>query len=132
MKITLDNITEFDLQPIYHQAVRHLLQQNKRSCDRINSIQSGMCRYLSDDGLKCAFGIFIPEKKYSFKMEGQGSRYVLEEFFPEVKLIFSVRYLLNRLQLLHDTVHPSYWAKALKKLAVDFDLTYYGEMYEFR
>ena len=132
MKITIDNMSEFDLQPIFHQAVRHLLQQNKRSCKRINSIQVGTCRYLDDDKLKCAFGVFIPDEKYNFEMEGMGSGYVLEEFFPEAQLTFSIRFLLSRLQLLHDTVHPANWERALKKLAEDFNLTYYGELYEHK
>lgn len=46
-------------QELFDRISKHLLKQNERSAEHIG----GACRYRGDNGLKCAVGAIIPDKK---------------------------------------------------------------------
>lgn len=62
-------------------SVRHLLRQG-RSAIQLDSAGNVLCRYLADDGLKCAIGGLIPEDLYSPKLEEATLRSVLVSAVP--------------------------------------------------
>lgn len=85
---------------IYRKVRNHLLTQNKRAYD-------SACRYLANDGSKCAIGCLIPFDLYHENMEGK----LVESLFPDLsdeKLSF-----LGHLQDIHDQVLPEKWEKEL-------------------
>lgn len=54
-----------DKQQIFDTVATHLLKQGKPALSA-----EGYCRYRTDDGLKCAVGVLIPDDKYDPKIEG--------------------------------------------------------------
>lgn len=58
----------FDMtdQEIFDTVARHLLKQGRPASKR-----DGACFYRTDDGLKCAAGVLIPDEDYSPWMENQ-------------------------------------------------------------
>lgn len=61
---------------------------------------SGSCRYLTDDGKKCAIGMFIPYYKYSKEMEGLIN---ISELSKKYKISFPLHpSIMRQLQIIHD------------------------------
>ncbi len=87
-------------QEIFDTVVDHLLSQGKPSI-------SGVCRYRSDDGLKCAVGVLIPDSEYDFEMEHSVIDAEPSNHPTPIQKWAQLRYpndlkLLTRLQRLHD------------------------------
>jgi hypothetical protein len=53
-------------QELFDKVATHLLTQGKKAQDLVPVI----CRYKTDDGLKCAVGCLIPDELYSTDLEG--------------------------------------------------------------
>ena len=126
MKITLENINEVTLQQIFHQAARHLLQQNKKSQEKVGNV-TGICLYRSGE-LMCAAGVFISDKDYTYGFEGEYIDRVVN------RLIYNITSdklkLLRRLQIIHDSCTPREWSSKLLGLAVGFNLTNFSLIYQ--
>lgn len=95
---------EMDKQEVFEYVVKHLFVQGKRA-----SNNQGGCKYLTDDGLKCAVGCLIPTEIYDPLMELSGNiRNLITDFGPilpkEIKRYSS---LLFSLQIIHDS--SEYW-----------------------
>jgi hypothetical protein len=83
-----------------------------RVCDhfktqKVRSHFGGLCAYLTDDGLKCAIGIFIPD---GHQAAGSGGSFrEILHFHPDIRNLFEkdddmVSFLL-RLQSIHDDTY---------------------------
>ena len=103
-------------QELFDRISKHLLKQNERSTGHIG----GDCRYRGDNGLKCAVGAIIPDKKYSEKIEGAVVSH------PSVANCLPIRYqggnlikFLLKLQTLHDKTAVHLWKDGLKEIAKD-------------
>jgi hypothetical protein len=59
------------------------------------------CLYRSDDGRKCALGLFIPDKRYSSKMEHQCARTVITDYKLERFMPLETD-AMRQLQMVHD------------------------------
>lgn len=111
---------------IYQKVREHLLTQNRPAK------YGSSCKYLAENGLKCAVGCLIPAELYDPKIEGEtvgeaflylgrtNSRYQL---FKEIleksvgELTEEKIKLLDELQRLHDIVNPVSWERRLDELA---------------
>lgn len=82
-------------QEYFDKTVEHLAQQGRRS------VEENRCVYRHPTGLKCSFGVFIPDKLYNPELEGKNINILHEhglvEFTGEVDLNFAYQ-----LQLIHD------------------------------
>lgn len=56
--------TQSNRQKVFDKALSHLRKQGRKSMGHIG------CAYRGGEGLKCAIGIFIPDRKYRSSMEG--------------------------------------------------------------
>lgn len=84
-------------QEIFDAVAKHLFKQGKRAFD------GNTCKYRGATGLTCAVGCLIPDDMYDKRMEGVR---VLGLVLPEFKVpeyFNRNKWLLNDLQLLHDT-----------------------------
>ena len=101
---------------VFEQVKAHLLRQNRKAFDS----EAGKCRYRADDGTRCAVGCLIPDPYYSEALENNGVS------SPEVREALTLAgvpvedyetlNMLSRLQDLHDSMHESFWAKALDEI----------------
>lgn len=73
------------------------------------SVEGGPCRYRGDGGAKCAVGLFIPDDRYTWSLEGldMGDRRVCDALPPafhdrEGRVPDALYYLLDELQRAHD------------------------------
>jgi hypothetical protein len=103
-------------QKIYDRVAEHLLGQ----MDQAKS-DGGSCLYKTPDGKSCAVGCLSKDEFYSPSLEHQGAEN--EDVLATVALSLGVPQevlptkLLTSLQVLHDTVNPRNWPKALAELA---------------
>lgn len=72
-----------DAQTVFDTVVRHLAAQGHRAVQSIparvyRDQPYVVCRYRTESGDKCAFGIFIPDADYDERMEGLASRALIE------------------------------------------------------
>ncbi len=128
---TYKELTE---QEIFDKVVGHLFKQGKRAtrwtwCRKYDaSTHSGWsdaqdytetCAYRSDEGLKCAIGILIPDGLYDKKMEGIRVAMMIEDY--ELPAYFKNNAaLLDSLQQAHD--NPDNWvSKGRLRLCRVFD-----------
>lgn len=102
-------------QEIFDTVARHLLTQNVKSTGG-----QGGCKYLGDDGLKCAVGCLIPDEKYDPKIEGRGVDEVTS-FLP-FHVTGKRLDLLCTLQELHDGKYPRDWRVGLHRIATEYKL----------
>lgn len=95
---------EMDKQEVFEYVVKHLFVQGKRASNDL-----GVCRYLSNDGLKCAVGCLIPTEIYDPLMEQSGGvSGLLTEFgYSLPYFMWQYRGLLFSLQIIHD--NSEYW-----------------------
>lgn len=99
---------------------KHLLTQMKKSL--ADSRRGGtLCAYRGNNGLKCAAGIFIPDSKYNFGMEGKNWNKICT-MHSEAADWGDYR-MIVRLQNLHDLYSVEAWTENLiiigKHLGVD-------------
>lgn len=110
------------LQQIYDFVCRHLLTQNRRAFG-----SDGKCKYLTDDGLKCAAGcLFIGhdpsmENVTFYRFDSS----MLQTAFGvhAASLTDDEDDLISSLQRVHDALTEFGWPKALVKLAERYELT---------
>lgn len=101
-------------QELFDRISKHLLKQNAKSID------IGGCLYRGPNGLKCAVGAIIPDKKYSQTIEGSNVH------DTEVVDCLPTRYqgdnsieFLYKLQKLHDCAPVDLWKQRLEEIAKD-------------
>ncbi len=104
-------------QECFEKVARHLLRQDKKSL----TADKMACAYRGKGKLKCAIGCLIPASLYSHDFEGKKVYSLLEvdvDFpFKKVK-----PWLLDALQIIHDSYSSKYWRDHLIKLADDYGL----------
>lgn len=120
-------------QEIFDKVINHLLQQGGPALN-YNYDDDPVCRYRSNNGLKCAVGCLIPDDQYDPLMEGKG---VMVTSPPSDPLNYWIakyyephRDLLAALQSLHDNIGMNYpgfnWQTEILRGAADiankFDL----------
>lgn len=105
-----------DKQEIFDKVAVHLLTQMKKSL-----ITFFGCAYRSDDGLKCAIGVLIPDNKYHGELEGEGAGCcaVLEA----IGVGYELGNFLEELQEIHDGHQPQYWQRELREFADENNLS---------
>ena len=106
-------------QEVFDIVAKHLLTQNKRS-----EIRTGIgirCAYRTEEGLKCAVGVLIPDDIYDREMEGRAVRKLVERC-PEVSFLRRNIKILSDLQFTHDNFLPSRWRNQLEIIAKDYKL----------
>jgi len=115
-------------QEVFDKAVAHLRSMKKRSIKVIDG--NPRCLYRGPKGARCVMGAFIPDELYNENMEDQGASVVIDDT-TGLQHLKSHSALLNVLQSIHD--NADHWnrkgfnkagEKALKNLAVDFQLKY--------
>ena len=97
-------------QDIFDTVVGHLFKQGKRStrwgwCCGLSGEQeyTETCAYRSDEGLKCAIGILIPDESYNNKLEGVRIAVIIDDHALPTYFKNHVA-LLDDLQLAHDNL----------------------------
>lgn len=121
-----------DEQEVYDTIITHLRKQGSRSLLTDEQakklfVSYGSCAYRSVDGKKCAAGIMILDKEYSFLMEGINITGLLsrgdcpgslrERMWPHY-------YLISDLQFVHDKVPVEMWEDEFRRVALMHHLTY--------
>lgn len=102
-------------QEVFNKVAKHLLKQGEPALGAMG------CRYLTDDGKKCAVGCLIPKRLYSVRMEGMAANHsvvssVLTRVFKH-KISAKMDSLLGSLQGVHDA-HPAYrWPEEMVRVA---------------
>src|ERR1700723_4178090 len=112
-----------DSQEVFDTIVSHLRQQGCVAQDEF----SGMCRYRTDDGKKCAVGVLIPDELYSPKMESQTYTQLVNNIDTPQELVVRLSEhgnLLIRMQKVHDKSTTNQWEFEFRKVANDFHLQY--------
>jgi len=118
-------------QEMFDVSTVHMIRQGRRA---VSEDVGGTCLYRTEDGLKCAVGILIPDSEYEPWMDTAGS--ILEvlktaqrenRMTPVLSGLQEHSQLLIRLQEAHD--HAALWedsmsglALILREIAVLFDL----------
>jgi hypothetical protein len=98
-------------QEIFDTVVAHLRKQNEVSVDDV-----GVCKYRSDDGLKCAVGCLIDDDHYEPSMEGKTVEILIElGLLPEH--LKPHKNLLIELQTIHDHDDPGNWESEFERVA---------------
>ena len=107
-------------QTVFNKVQAHLLTQGKR-CQN----ESDECLYHGPNGMKCAVGALIPKKMYDPRMENNNVN-GLFELAPEFAVLVGEDNLdlLESLQGVHDTVHPSRWRSELRAVAQRYKVKY--------
>jgi len=75
---------------------------------------SGLCRYRSKDGLKCAVGGLLTDEEYFPEMEGHIVWYI--EYILPLRLVAHLE-LIRSCQNIHDDFAVDEWPSELRKLA---------------
>ena len=109
-------------QEVFNTVSRHLLTQMKQAKN-----EKGMCLYQTNDNLKCAVGILIPDGHPAQNVFIELTSLIM--MYPDLKEILGIKNnldlkFLTLLQVLHDTHLPVDWRKELKKEAERFELNY--------
>lgn len=115
-----------DRQRVFNLVCNHLLSQKKVS-ERLGTAQ---CSYRGEAGTRCAIGCLIPDELYTEAMEGLmvshpniisalSSAGVLTE--QDTNRISTLQFL-QKLQGIHDSIHPERWESKLREFAYDYNL----------
>lgn len=104
----LSSISNLSTKEVFLKVKEHLLLQNKQSWLEDNS----SCAYRGKDGLKCAVGCLITDEEYTPDIEGNS----IESLHIAVLVDIKHYDILERLQLIHDETHPSFWKEKLDKI----------------
>ena len=104
-------------QKVFDRALAHLRSQGKKSMGYIG------CSYRGDDGLKCAIGIFIADRKYMASLEGQQVDSIMSALPKSVSSAGDefLYYLQSRL---HDDLPEDRFPASLEQSASDFAAKY--------
>lgn len=116
------------VQEMFNRVKKHLLTQNQKSM-----LNDSDCAYKSDDGLRCAIGVLIPEADYEPIMEMHGpvrvNRPVMTVLITEFQLSGFRQeeqdYFMNAasdLQSIHDTTMPEGWPILLANFAAAYKI----------
>lgn len=110
-------------QKVFDKALAHLRKQGKRS------MSFAGCAYRGPDGLKCAIGIFIADRKYNAVMEGNtADTDCVFGALPKYVADAGEKFLSDIQNELHDGVYDSKFLKGLEiaaeSLASDYSLKY--------
>lgn len=112
-----------DRQKVFDKALAHLRKQGKRSMGRLG------CAYRGDDDLKCAIGIFIPQKYYDDAMEGDTvAAHSVFDFLPTSVAATGPQFLSDIQGRLHDDVSDYNFLKGLE-IAAEYLASDYGLKY---
>lgn len=108
-------------QELFDRISKHLLNQNERSVKQ--TAYGDSCCYRGDNGLKCAVGAIISDKKYSEKIEGRTvyTSSVIECLPVRYQGVGSISFI-GKLQRLHDMTPVSLWKESLKEIAAKHNL----------
>lgn len=106
--ITLFNLDKYSHASIVRFVANALQRQGKRAEFR------GRCKYLTEDGAKCAVGHLIPSEDYDPKFESQTVLTILRILGLEIPLV-TVK-LLQDMQHIHDHIQIQAWEDAFKRL----------------
>ena len=101
-----------------------IVKGNPRALEQDPSSIVAACRYRTRDGRKCAFGVLIPDDKYTPKMEGLPGYEVIAEFLPEFR---PNRDLIIALQTAHDGKGQANLEREFRGIAQEFGLRVPGE-----
>ena len=109
----------FDNQKTFNIVVRHLRKQGKQAI--VKDGVGNNCRYRTPEGLKCAAGCLIPDKKYRPSMEG-------EACFSERIANVLIKHnhdpaFVAQLQGIHDNTPVDKWEKDFVQVATLYNLT---------
>lgn len=74
------------------------------------SFNVDLCMYRTEDGKKCAAGVFIPDDAYDPKMEGEPWYYVVEKFPMSIPFGEDGHRVIGCLQYAHDYVARKEWS----------------------
>jgi hypothetical protein len=85
------------------------------------------CKYLSDDGKRCAAGSLIPPDEYFPKLEGTGNVLNLPDRFTEFQWMLPFIDLIVKLQSAHDSAAIGLdflrdFLRTARAIATEFDL----------
>ena len=98
-------------QEVYDKVKAHLLSQGHKSLNA-----NGDCSYRGENGAMCAVGVLIPDDMYQSSMEGNScTSDAVGITLYKLRLDYS---FANKLQQLHDSLAPEYWAAELELLAL--------------
>jgi hypothetical protein len=111
-EICLANLGSKTQQEVFDYVARHLLTQGRRA------EANGLCKYRTEDGLRCAAGCLIAVDEYKAEWEGGTWRGL------SIKGAVTAKHdsLVRSLQKIHDHCHPSRWRTELTLLAQRSDL----------
>ena len=106
-------------QEIFNKVSKHLLVQNEKSAGTKGPI--GYACYYRYNGLKCAFGVLIPDELYSGDLEWETVRGVLLKR-PALNALLGIesyddREFLTGLQRIHDAISVDMWPAHLEYFA---------------
>jgi len=107
-------------QSIFNRVVKHLLKQ------KVKSKRGYYCAYRSEEGLKCAVGVLIPDRDYDPLMEGDVFTLIDCAVFYSYKIPkYFQKYsnFLHQLQGIHDYSDPEFWETRFQELAKEHNLT---------
>lgn len=112
--ITLKNLKDATKQEVFEQVAKHLLKQNRKSI----CVSRNTCMYRSFDGLACAAGCLIANDEYNPSFEGMAwAVLVNRRSVPDAH-----RFLITRLQSIHDGYPAKDWKHHLRQVAEEFNL----------
>lgn len=120
---------KINAQEIFDTIVQHLHDTPRQAAN-----STGLCRYRTEDGLKCAVGTLITDEEYEPRMDKLGvvTEVHREGLLPE-RLTSHVS-LLRRLQSVHDDhmnwlehgrgkAQPAHMGAALRTVAAEYGLS---------
>lgn len=102
----IEQLTNAD---VFEKVVVHLCTQRRKAAG------AGGCQYLTNDGLCCAIGVFIPPELYNPELEGHSvASREFQSIIDQIGLKGAAIDLLTGLQLIHDGFSPSSWTKKFR------------------
>jgi hypothetical protein len=118
-RITEDELHRLSAQQVFNYALRHLMAMGRRCAN-----ERGDCLYRDGKGGACVVGAFIPDSLYSRAFEFKSVRTLYAFANSPTLAAFIVRHgpLLEKLQQVHDSIHPSGWVWAMGRVAQIFAL----------
>lgn len=106
-------------QTVFNRALSHLRTQGKVSLGYIG------CSYRGDDGMKCAIGIFIPDSKYDYGMEGNTVDCAcVFDVLPKTVSRTGERFLSDIQSYLHDDIADYCFKESLEQSAIQLAAVY--------
>ena len=106
--ITIHNLSTFTSQEVFSFIAEHLLRQGEQSMD------GEVCKYLDNQGRKCAAGCLIPSEDYTPHMETLiWTKLVDKGLVPE-----DHSELIRSMQSIHDCNLPEHWEKEIESFAI--------------